>query len=322
MMRSDRQLALSAAPADDRVIMGFLSRVSVVCFVASYATALLLGVLQLLLRRRGRGLWMLAATSAGLIAHTLYLVHRALTATGTPLSSPFDWDLLGAWGIVVVYVTLWFYQQSAALGLFLLPLALGLIGLSRFADRVPFAHSEAGQVWGAIHGIFNLLGLVAVFLGFTAGTLYLIQSYRLKHKLPPDQGLRLPSLEWLERVNSRAIVASVLTVGAGFVSGIILNAVLRYKKLDELPWSDPIVWRSALLFAWLLVAAIFSAVYRPARSGRKVAYLTVASFVFLAVSLGARVLLPSEHGREAERQNAEGRTQKTFEATTRLEVRI
>ena len=121
--------------------------------------------------------------------------------------------------------------------------------------------------------------------------------------------MRLPSLEWLERVNSRAIVISVLLVGVGFASGIVLNLVLHAPQIDQLPWSDPIIWRTALMFAWLLVAAMFSAIYRPARSGRKVAYLTVASFAFLAISLGVGVLVPSEHGDGAKgrRQKAEGR---------------
>ena len=39
------------------------------------------------------------------------------------------------------------------------------------------------------------------------------------------------------------------------------------------------------MLAWLLAAAVFNAVYRPARRGRKVAYLTIASFVFLVIAL-------------------------------------
>ena len=99
-------------------------------------------------------------------------------------------------------------------------------------------------------------------------------------------------------------------IGVGFASGIVLNLVLHERSIDEVPWTDPIIWRTALMFAWLLVAAVFSAIYRPARSGRKVAYLTVASFAFLAVSLGLGLLLPSEHGGAAtEKQKAESRRQ-------------
>ena len=96
-------------------------------------------------------------------------------------------------------------------------------------------------------------------------------------------GFRMPSLEWLEKVNSRVIILSVLVVGIGFLAGIILNVVGR-GEAAELPWTDPVIWSSALMLAWLVAAAIFNAVYRPARRGRKVAYLTVVSFVFLVVA--------------------------------------
>jgi hypothetical protein len=50
-----------------------------------------------------------------------------------------------------------------------------------------------------------------------------------------------------------------------------------------------------LMFFWLLAALVLSAVYRPARQGRRVAYLTLASFVFLAIMLAAGLLMQSRH---------------------------
>lgn len=50
-----------------------------------------------------------------------------------------------------------------------------------------------------------------------------------------------------------------------------------------------------MMLAWLSAAAIFNAVYRPARRGRKVAYLTVVSFAFLAFALSVMLLVDTEH---------------------------
>jgi ABC-type uncharacterized transport system permease subunit len=283
--------------------MSLLPRITVLCFAASYSVVLALEVTRIMFRSAVRRWVMIAFATAGLLAHTLFLTNRALTASGIPLSSAFDWYVLAAWALVVVYLYLTLHHPNIASGLFVLPIVLGLIGLAKFADRDPFPQSRAGQIWGLIHGIFLLLGLVAVAIGFVAGLMYLIQAYRLKHKLPASSDVRLPSLEWLGHINSRAILISALMVGAGFISGIILNMVSSRHKIDEIPWTDPIVWRTALMFAWLLVAAIFSALYRPARTGRKVAYLTVASFVFLAASIGAGLLVPSEHGAAPERKS-------------------
>jgi hypothetical protein len=91
------------------------------------------------------------------------------------------------------------------------------------------------------------------------------------------------------------IILSALLVGVGFLAGIILN-LLSHTGGGALAWSDPVIWSSALMFIWLLTAALFNVVYRPARRGRKVAYLTVVSFGFLVVALCMFLLVESGHG--------------------------
>jgi hypothetical protein len=135
---------------------------------------------------------------------------------------------------------------------------------------------------------------VAVTSGFVAGLMYLMQARRLKLKLPPSEGFRLPSLEWLAKINSRAIMLSTLLIGIGFLSGTILNVIDR-ESSGQVPWTDPVIWSSLLMLAWLVAAAVFNATYRPARRGRKVAYLTIVNFVFLAIVLAVLLLVDTQH---------------------------
>lgn len=272
-----------------------ISGISLTCFAASYAVAWGLELVQFFRRAGARELWVLAFVLAGLLAHTLYLGYRVVEFSASPLSSSFDWCLVAAWLLIGANLYLTYYFPRAALSLYMLPLALALIGAATVADRTPFAPGPASRAWGAIHGIALLLGTLTVTVGFVAGLMYLVQARRLKRKLPPWPGFRLPSLEWLEKVNSRVIILSALMVGVGFLAGMILNTIGEIQP-RTIPWSDPVIWTSALMFAWLAVAAIFNAVYRPARRGRKVAYLTVVSFVFLVVALSVFFLVSSEHG--------------------------
>jgi len=118
--------------------------------------------------------------------------------------------------------------------------------------------------------------------------------------------LRLPSLEWLERASGRAIVVSLLMTGVGVLSGVMLN-VINYRRHDPvLPWNDPFVLATLGMFAWLLGATVLAACYRPARRGRKVAYLTLASFVFLAIALGMGLFMRTQHGRPRTAAGAAG----------------
>lgn len=274
-----------------------LDGVNLLCFTASYSVALALEVTRLLFRSGVRGAVMLGFGAAGLLAHTLYLAHRALAAGGAaPLSSAYDWYLVAAWTLAAAYLYLTLHQPRAAIGLFVLPLVLALIGVAVFlADTAAPAEAQASYYWGLFHGVSLLLGTVAVAVGFVAGLMYLIQSYRLKHKLEPRRGLELPSLEWLERVNSRAIVYSLLLLSVGVMSGVVLNLVTHRRQAQALPWTDPVVIASLAILLWLAAATLFNVLYRPARRGRKVAYLTVASFVLLATSLALSLLLPSQH---------------------------
>lgn len=276
-------------------IVRMLSGISVLCFAASYAVALALEATRLWFRSGLRGALMLGFAAAGLLAHTLFLAYRAATSDGAPLSSAFDWYLLAAWALVGVYLYVLYFHPRAASGIFILPLVLALIGLAQLSAREPFPQDPAAQVWGAVHGIFLLVAYVTVIVGFVAGLMYLLQAHRLKRKQLPTQGLRLPNLEWLDRVNHRAIIVSTLLFGAGFLAGVVLNLVNHRQQTDYVPWSDPVVWRSAGLLMWLVVAALFSTFYRPAHQGRKVAYLTVATFVFLLVTVLLRPFIDTEH---------------------------
>jgi len=287
------------------------SGVGIICFAASYAVALAMEVSRLLFRSGVRGAVMLGFAGAGLLAHTAFLYYRAAKTSGAPLSSEQDWYLVAAWVLVVVYLYLVYYHPQTSFGLFLLPLVLGLIGAGRyFAHAQPFAREPASKAWGMIHAISIVLTTVSVLVGFAAGLMYFIHVRQLKRKLPPARGLRLPSLEWLQQTNSRAIVVSLLTLGVGVLSGIIL---VHYRQAGgRLPWYDPVVLGTMLMFGWLLLAAVGGALYRPARAGRRVAYLTLVNFVFLVIALAVGLLLSTQHG--GPRNEGEGTSTSSVES--------
>lgn len=233
---------------------------------------------------------------AGIVLHTGYIWSRATQAAVSPLSSPHDWYMLAAWLSSIVAAVLVVNRPGTAIGLFLMPVVLGLIGIAYIADRDPFAPVRASRLWGNLHGGFLLLGTVAILIGFAAGMMYVVQSYRLKRKRSPLRGPLLPSLEWLEKVNSRALAISALLICAGFLSGIVLNRIKASHDQGSLPWHDPIVVSSAAMLAWVLAAELFRLTSRTARRGRKVAYLTLATFLFLAVCLTVLLFMDTRHG--------------------------
>ena len=260
------------------------SGINTLCFSASYGIALALEFSGLWARFLLWRIALLVSGVAGLVAHTWYLGHRVAEMPKAPLASQQDWYVLAAWALAVVYLMLRLYYPRSSMGLFILPVVLAMIGISKFSSTTPLATFQAPRVWGQVHGILLMLGTVAVLIGFLAGVMYLIQSYRLKHKLPPRSRLQLPSLEWLERVNSRSLGIATLFVGGGFFTGV-LSRLAHQGEQNFVPWSDPVVISLAAMFIWLVVAEAFRLVYPAARVGQKVAYLTIAAFLFLALVL-------------------------------------
>ena len=236
------------------------SGVTTICFAGSYAVALLLELSRLVFRSGVRGALMVGFAAAGLVAHSASLYHEAARCPRSPLSSERDWYLLAAWLLVVVYLYLTVYHPKQAFGLFLLPVVLALIGVAYFlATPASYPRESASRVWGIVHGTSILLATVVVLFGFVTGLMYLEQARRLKRKRPPIRGLGLPSLEWLRRANSRAIVVSLILLGVGVFSGMVLS---RLSHAGRIPWNDPLVLGTLGMFLWLLAAVVVRTRFR------------------------------------------------------------
>ncbi|MGA0041111.1 MAG: hypothetical protein ACO3NZ_14800 [Pirellulales bacterium] len=277
----------------------FVAGISVVCFAASYAVALTFEASRLLFRSGVRGAAMMGFATAGLFAHTLFLLWRAINEPVVPLSSEFDWYLLAAWLLAAGSLWLTIANPKTPVGLFFLPIVLLLIGRAEMSSRMPFPQSPATQAWGMIHGSFNLAASVAVAVGAVAGLMWLIQAGRLSRKAPPLRGFRMPSLEKLAALTSRCVVVAATTGAAGFLSGIVLNAVNQQQGLLEtVPWNDPVVLRMGLLVAWLLIAAVVSRVLlRRPQGARITASLSLVSLVVLAGSMIWGLVGTTRHGK-------------------------
>ena len=248
-----------------------LSGITITCFAASYGVTLTLEVSRLFFRLRVRWLVMIGFAAAGLFAHSAHLVvllRNELERGGvTPFSRWYDWCLLAAWVLAGTYLALAVRRPANTVGIFLLPLVLALVGAGHAVRHSPpFPREQALNYWGMIHGALLLLGTVVATLGFAAGTMYILQSYRLKRKWVPRPGFLLPSLEWLQQLNRRSLHLSTVLLALGLLAGLILNGIRESFRQATVSWSDPVVVSSTVLLVWLGIASAFEYLYKPARA--------------------------------------------------------
>lgn len=249
-----------------------IHRVTLMCFLASYALALALELLYLRVSRPFVRILALLAGLAGLIAHTMYLV-----AQRPPLIFQLGWMLYLAWVLVVFYLCSEVRHRRLSWGVFVLPLVLGLLGLGVLFGPPPDdvkGISQVGGIWGPLHGGLLLLATIGVCVSFLASIMYLIHARRLQTKAPPGGGLKLLSLERLEMMNRRAMVLAFPLLTAGILAGVVLML-----GSDLVGWTDPRVLST--LVSWLAFVVLLYLRFAQHVRGRQAALLTIAAFFLL-----------------------------------------
>ena len=245
-----------------------MERITLMCFGASYAVALLLEIVRLLRPVPILRILSLIAVGAGLLAHSLFIIHWFfIVQPMPPLASQFGSLLFLALILAVFDLYGSIHHPRVAWALFVLPLVLGLIGLADLfrpgPDALVTANWGHGEViWNTAHGILLLLAAVGVCVGFVASVMYLVQARRLRGKTPPGQGLQLLSLERLEEMNRRAVMWAFPLLTAGILIGVMQLAA---HSEDLHGWGDPQDLSAAGLWVVFAIAVVSALSRQPAR---------------------------------------------------------
>lgn len=259
-------------------------KTTVLCFLASYGLAFGCEVCQLKWRH---GLWRIIAVLlavSGFVAHTFYLLHRSSQSVLPPLlSSAHDWLLVVAWLAVLVYLFVSMAEGELATGLVMWPVVLILVGASQYVTDSPGPQMDYMRNWIMLHASLLGLGTTFVLLGFVLSLLYLWQHRRLKQRHMHGDGLKLPNLELIERLNRWCILIAVPLQTLGIISGFGISIFSKGGNV-RMTWTDPVVIGGAV--TCLLMGVLFIRLLIKKRPpGRQVALQTAWACGFLLVTL-------------------------------------
>lgn len=273
-------------------------KTTVLCFLASYGLAFGCELAQLKWRH---GLWRIIAVLlavAGFVAHTFYLLHRSSQSVLPPLlSSAHDWFLVVAWLAVLVYLFVSLAEGELATGLVMWPVVLTLIVASEYVTASPGPRMNHFRNWIMLHASLLGLGTTFVLLGFVLSLLYLWQHRRLKQRHLHGDGLKLPNLELIERLNRWCILIAVPLQTLGIISGFGIALFSKGGNV-RMAWSDPIVIGGAV--TCLLMGVLFvRLVIKKRPPGRQVALQTAWACGFLLVTLMGLQMLTAAVGMQS-----------------------
>jgi ABC-type transport system involved in cytochrome c biogenesis permease subunit len=287
--------------------VGVIDRLSILCFAGTYGLALLAELARPLVRSALR--WYLAAglMALGWLVQTAFLANLTIKSPMAAVGTAFGSMMVLSWILALIGLYLMVREpRPMAVGIFVLPMVLGLVILAGWASPRQSDWLEWGGTiafWGTVHGVFLLAGAVFTCVAFFAGLMYLAQMRRLKAKRPSRIGLALPSLEQSERINRGAITLAFPLLTFGLLIGMVLSIAPRGHGTESMPSSAHILrWNDSKVLSalamWLVFAILLHARFRPAMRGRSVMVLTILAFAFLVFTwVGVEALrLPTAHG--------------------------
>ncbi len=272
-----------------------LSKAALACYVA--ATALAFAYLHWKDERLSR--WMLRLMGAGLVLH--------LAAFGVRLES--FWRIPGnryfmpinsffgalsylALAVAVVFFVVEREHRLGMLGAFVLPWSTVSLGAALIAADPAIAGLVPAlqSYWINIHPMVIMTSYAAFANAFGVGLALLVQERQIKSRKPTELCYRLPSIDELDVLNYRIIVAALplLTVG------IIMGGIWAYNAWGRFWGWDP-------KETWALITALIYAGYLHMRfvsglRGRKAVYVSMVGFASVVFTFYGVNFLSQLHG--------------------------
>lgn len=157
---------------------------------------------------------------------------------------------------------------------------LHLVALSRTLDS---GEEAGGHPLLRPHVLVLLLSFAVCGVTFSLAILYLLESSLLKQRQTARLSTRLPSLQGLTSSAHWFAIAGFLLLTLGIISG----AMLAPQSWGPYWYLDPRT--ISTIIAWLVYAAYVGGSYLLGWQGKRPAYLLVAAFLVLCVSMGLSV---------------------------------
>lgn len=197
-----------------------------------------------------------------------------------------------ALAIAVVFFVVEREARLGILGAFVLPFpTAGVLAAAAIADpEIKGLVPALQSYWINIHPMVLMTSYAAFGVAFGVGIALLVQERQLKSRKPAELSYRLPSIEELDELNYKIIVAAFPTLTVG----IIMGGIWAYNAWGRFWGWDP-------KETWALITALIYAGYLHMRflkgmRGRKSVYVSMFGFVAVIFTFIGVNYLSELHG--------------------------
>lgn len=268
----------------------FLTAESILFYATflAYVVAMISYLSFLIGRNETMGKWGSLAAKTGFVSHTLALVSRGIGAGRVPLTNQYEFATSFVWGIILVFILFEKKYGLRAMGAFVTPVAIIIIGYAAMQNKdvrplMPALKSN----WLTFHVATAVVGYGSFGVSFGVSAMYLARD-----RFRDDDFLKkhLPPAERLDMISYRAV-----TTGYFFLTLVIITGAIWAERAWGRYWAwDPKETWS--LITWMIYSAYLHMRISRGWRGRKAAWFCLIGFIcVLFTYVGVNTLIESIH---------------------------
>jgi ABC-type uncharacterized transport system permease subunit len=221
------------------------------------------------------------------LAHTFVIGMQTMEVHHIPFASLPTVVSTFVWLMALSYLYLEISTEERAMGVFILPIAVGLQTVSALTTGEERMDPVLDSPWFWIHVASLLCAYASFALAGVLGVTYMLQFKEIKKKHLGYLYQRLPSLMTLDVMNSRAMTIGWVFLTVGVAVGVVWAAQARQVAPDDpnlraMSLDDPKIFFAML--TWAVYSFGLFARTRLGWAGRRAAWLSAAGFVIVLLN--------------------------------------
>jgi len=223
----------------------------------------------------------------GALVHTFVIGMQTMEVRHLPFANFSRAVSSFVWLLTLSYLYLELTTDERSMGVFILPVIIGLQLIPVLHPGIERADPVLDSPWFWVHVSSLLFAYASFALAGVLGVTYMLQFKEIKKKHLGYFYTRLPSLQILDVMNSRAVTVGWMFLTFGVIVGAVWTAQARTIAPDDpnlraMSIDDPKIF--VALLTWLVYAFAVFARRTLGWTGRRAAWLSSVGFAFAMVN--------------------------------------
>ena len=221
------------------------------------------------------------------LTHTFVIGMQTMEVRHVPFANTSRAISTFVWLLALSYLYLETTTDERAMGVFIMPMLVGLQVIPAVSPGVESIDPVLDSPWFWVHVSSLLFAYASFALAGVLGLTYVLQFKEIKKKHLGYFYTRLPSLQTLDVMNSRAVAIGWLFLTVGVVVGAIWTSQARVAAPND-PNLQAMVLNDPKIFGAVLTWAVYSFAMLARRimgwTGRRAAWLSALGFAIVLLN--------------------------------------